>query len=153
MLVPKPLYDSTTEAELLAAAGLAPLSSECVVSARTESGITALMAIDKAQLADLKAKYGEELSFTTPLLTAPNVTEPTVWLVECGDLIYIKVYSLALQLAEVVRIASEEELELLLHRLTSAEDLSRHTLRVTQRTQNKQRRKIYRNYFKQVVCE
>ena len=115
--------------------------------------MTQLMASDKAKLADLKAKYGEELCFTTPLLTAPNVTEPTVWVVECGDLIYIKVYSLALQLAEVVRIASEEELELLLHRLTSAADLSHHTLRLVQRTQHKQRRKIYRKYFKQVVCE
>ena len=153
MLVPKPLYDPTAEAELLAAAGLAPLSSECVVSARTESGITALMAIDKTRLADLKAQYGEELSFTTPLLTAPNVTEPTVWVVDCGDLIYIKVYSLALQLAEVVRIASVEELELLLHRLTSAADLSHHTLRLVQRTPNKHRRKIYRNYFKLLVCE
>lgn len=153
LLVPKALYNADNERALLAAAGLTPLASECVVSTRTESGITALMAIDSEELKRLKEEHGDNLNFTTPLLEAPNVTEPTVWIVECGYLIYIKVYGLALTMAEVVRLQTDEELDMLLHRLTTQGNLSGYTLRLKQRNKNKQRLHIYRNHFKQIVCE
>lgn len=152
-LVPAELFDADSATALLAAAGIAVAAGEQPVWSTTEGEIVALMVIDRESLRTLRARFGERLHFTTPLLAAPasQTDGPTVEMLHTHDILYIKVYDAALQLAEAVPVATESELLYLCERLHAEFPTERYTLRLAG-TMDKRWRSLLRARFKQVVC-
>jgi len=122
-----------------------------VCEAAKRPDVVALVAVPSKLYNELRERYGE-FRPTTPLLTTPTVMEPTIALCDTGSLIYIKVYDKQLCLAEVVAVPDMETLSYLLQRLEGQFELSRFVVQLEARTADKQRMKLYRSYFKKVLC-
>ena len=109
VLVPRECFDPAAAEHCLRIAGLPCLSFETAVTSDPEAQIVAVMAVDAQCLGVLRERFGERLTFTSPLCREHNCQEPTVWLFRAGDLIYIKVYKPELRMAEVLEISSEAD--------------------------------------------
>lgn len=106
MLVPRE-YFRPEEAESLLQWGGMPLApEECVAYSDPAAEIIAVMAIDSATYRRLPSG----VKFTSPLLHQPALDHSVVWMAIYGDLLYVKVYTDRLALAEVVHIETEADL-------------------------------------------
>lgn len=153
LLVPELMYTADGAAESFAAAGMPLTPDDQVLPIHTNRGIMALIALERTQLNQLTERYGEQMRYTTPLLRAVGNIEPTIWIFDAEELIYIKVYDPKLQMAEVICISDEADRELLMERLQCACDPKRYTLRLELSKADKGRIKWYKSYFKKTVCE
>ncbi|MDO4758173.1 MAG: hypothetical protein Q4A18_02790 [Rikenellaceae bacterium] len=153
LLVPELMYTTEGTASSFAAAGMPLTGDDQVLAIHTNRGIMALIALERDEMKRLTEHFGEKMRYTTPLLRAVGNIEPTIWIFDAEDLIYIKVYDPKLQMAEVIRVADEADRELLMERLVDACDPKRYTLRLELEKSDKRRTKFYKSYFKKTVCE
>lgn len=153
LLVPEQFYAAEGAKSAFAASGMPIEADDQVLPIRTDKGMMALVALTSAEQEALSAAFGDEVRYTTPLLHPVGNIEPTVWICDTEDLIYIKVYDPKLQAAEVVAIENESDREYLLSRLIEACDPKRYTVRLNLRSKNKQLLRHYKNLFKRLQCE
>lgn len=153
LLVPEQFYAAEGVRAAFAASGMAIDNEMQIIPIRTDKGMMALVALTTDEHEALKRTYGEEVRYTTPLLSLVGNIEPTIWICDTGDLIYIKVYDPKLQMAEVVPIEDEADRDYLLARLTQSCDPNRYTVRLNLRTNDKSILRQYKNYFKRLQCE
>lgn len=153
LLVPEQFYAAEGAKSAFAASGMPIEADDQVLPIRTDKGMMALVALTTAEQEALSAAFGDEVRYTTPLLHPVGNIEPTVWICDTEDLIYIKVYDPKLQAAEVVAIENEADREYLLSRLIEACDPKRYTVRLNLRSKNKQLLRHYKNLFKRLQCE
>lgn len=153
LLVPEQFYAAEGAKSAFAASGMPIEADDQVLPIRTDKGMMALVALTSAEQESLSAAFGDEVRYTTPLLHPVGNIEPTVWICDTEDLIYIKVYDPKLQAAEVVAIENEADREYLLSRLIEACDPKRYTVRLNLRSKNKQLLRHYKNLFKRLQCE
>lgn len=153
LLVPEQFYAAEGIRAAFAASGMALDQEMQIIPIRTDKGMMALVALTTDEHEALKRAYGEEVRYTTPLLSPVGNIEPTIWLCDTGDLIYIKVYDPKLQMAEVVPIEDAADRDYLLVRLTQSCDPNRYTTRLNLRTNDKSILRQYKNYFKRLQCE
>ncbi len=153
LLVPEQFYAAEGAKSAFAASGMPIEADDQVLPIRTDKGMMALVALTSAEQEALSAAFGDEVRYTTPLLHPVGNIEPTVWICDTEDLIYIKVYDPKLQAAEVVAIENEADREYLLSRLIEACDPKRYTVRLNLRSKNKQLLRHYKNLFKRLQCE
>lgn len=153
LFVPEQFYAAEGAKSAFAASGMPIEADDQVLPIRTDKGMMALVALTSAEQEALSAAFGEEVRYTTPLLHPVGNIEPTVWICDTEDLIYIKVYDPKLQAAEVVAIDNEADREYLLSRLIEACDPKRYTVRLNLRSKNKQLLRHYKNLFKRLQCE
>lgn len=153
LLVPEQFYAAEGIRAAFAASGMAIDSEMQIIPIRTDKGMMALVALTADEYEALKRTYGEEVRYTTPLLSPVGNIEPTIWICDTGDLIYIKVYDPKLQMAEVVPIEDAADRDYLLARLTQSCDPNRYTIRLNLRTNDKSVVRQYKNYFKRLQCE
>lgn len=153
LLVPEQCYAAEGAKSAFAASGMPIEADDQVLPIRTDKGMMALVALTSAEQEALSAAFGEEVRYTTPLLHPVGNIEPTIWICDTEDLIYIKVYDPKLQAAEVVAIENEADREYLLSRLIEACDPKRYTVRLNLRSKNKQLLRHYKNLFKRLQCE
>ena len=153
LLVPEPFYAAEGAKSAFAASGMPIEADDQVLPIRTDKGMMALVALTSAEQEALSAAFGDEVRYTTPLLHPVGNIEPTVWICDTEDLIYIKVYDPKLQAAEVVAIENEADREYLLSCLIEACDPKRYTVRLNLRSKNKQLLRHYKNLFKRLQCE
>lgn len=152
MLVPREAFAGELAASYLAAEGLAPLEGECAVWSDTQQQTVAVMAIDREVLDALHAKYGERLSFTSPLLHQPKFSGNAVWMMRCGSLLYVKVYRTILQLAEVIRAENDADVLYFVERLAGIFPPADYELHV-EGEGGAALRKLLKGYYKRIVCE
>ena len=153
LLVPEQFYAAEGVRAAFAASGMTLDSEMEIIPIRTDKGMMALVALTTDEHEALKRAYGEEVRYTTPLLSPVGNIEPTIWLCDTGDLIYIKVYDPKLQMAEVVPVEDAADRDYLLARLTQSCDPNRYTVRLNLRTNDKCILRQYKNYFKRLQCE
>lgn len=153
LLVPEQCYAAEGAKSAFAASGMPIEADDQVLPIRTDKGMMALVALTSAEQEALSAAFGDEVRYTTPLLHPVGNIEPTVWICDTEDLIYIKVYDPKLQAAEVVAIENEADREYLLSRLIEACDPKRYTVRLNLRSKNKQLLRHYKKLFKRLQCE
>ena len=153
LLVPEQFYAAEGAKSAFAASGMPIEADDQVLPIRTDKGMMALVALTSAEQEALSAAFGDEVRYTTPLLHPVGNIEPTIWICDTEDLIYIKVYDPKLQAAEVVAIENEADREYLLSRLIEACDPKRYTVRLNLRSKNKQLLRHYKNLFKRLQCE
>lgn len=153
LLVPEQFYAAEGAKSAFAASGMPIEADDQVLPIRTDKGMMALVALTSAEQEALSAAFGDEVRYTTPLLHPVGNIEPTVWICDTEDLIYIKVYDPKLQAAEVVAIENEADREYLLSRLIEACDPKRYTVRLNLRSKNKQLLRHYKKLFKRLQCE
>ena len=153
LLVPEQFYAAEGVRAAFAASGMTLDSEMEIIPIRTDKGMMALVALTTDEHEALKRAYGEEVRYTTPLLSPVGNIEPTIWLCDTGDLIYIKVYDPKLQMAEVVPVEDAADRDYLLARLTQSCDPNRYTVRLNLRTNDKSILRQYKNYFKRLQCE
>ena len=153
LLVPEQFYAAEGAKSAFAASGMPIEADDQVLPIRTDKGMMALVALTSAEQEALSAAFGDEVRYTTPLLHPVGNIEPTVWICDTKDLIYIKVYDPKLQAAEVVAIENEADREYLLSRLIEACDPKRYTVRLNLRSKNKQLLRHYKKLFKRLQCE
>lgn len=153
LLVPEQFYAAEGAKSAFAASGMPIEADDQVLPIRTDKGMMALIALTSAEQEALSAAFGDEVRYTTPLLHPVGNIEPTVWICDTEELIYIKVYDPKLQAAEVVAIENEADREYLLSRLIEACDPKRYTVRLNLRSKNKQLLRHYKNLFKRLQCE
>lgn len=146
LLVPKGCFDPQQAAAYLVAQGFVLREDQQVVWSAVEEPIVAVMAVTKEAL----APYAASVRHTSPLLHTPTVLQPTLWICDAGQLIYIKVYDPTLQLAEVVAVQSEADRAYLLERLFERIDPERFVLQLDDRAGMV---KYYKKQFKKVLCE
>ena len=127
-LVPRECFDAAAAEQYLRVAGVPCRSDESVVTSDTSARIVAVMAVSSGCLAALRERFGDRLTFTSPLCGSQNYSEPAVWLYRTGDLIYIKVYRTVLRMAEAVEISSDADVLQLLHDLEEVFDVRRCTV-------------------------
>ena len=108
--------------------------------------------IDRAVLDALHAKYGEQLSFTSPLLHQPKFSGNAVWMMRCGSLLYVKVYRTILQLAEVIRAENDADVLYFVERLAGIFPPADYELHV-EGEGGAALRKLLKGYYKRIVCE
>ena len=126
MLVPREAFAGELAASYLAAEGLAPLEGECAVWSDTQQQTVAVMAIDRAVLDALHAKY--------------------------GSLLYVKVYRTILQLAEVIRAENDADVLYFVERLAGIFPPADYELHV-EGEGGAALRKLLKGYYKRIVCE
>ena len=153
LLVPEQFYAAEGVRAAFAASGMTLDSEMEIIPIRIDKGMRALVALTTDEHEALKRAYGEEVRYTTPLLSPVGNIEPTIWLCDTGDLIYIKVYDPKLQMAEVVPVEDAADRDYLLARLTQSCDPNRYTVRLNLRTNDKSILRQYKNYFKRLQCE
>ena len=153
LLVPEQFYAAEGVRAAFAASGMTLDSEMEIIPIRTDKGMMALVALTTDEHEALKRAYGEEVRYTTPLLSPVGNIEPTIWLCDTGDLIYIKVYDPKLQMAEVVPVEDAADRDYLLARLTQSCDPNRYTVRLNLRTNDKSILRQYKNYFKRLQSE
>ena len=153
LLVPEQFYAAEGVRAAFAASGMTLDSEMEIIPIRTDKGMMALVALTTDEHEALKRAYGDEVRYTTPLLSPVGNIEPTIWICDTGDLIYIKVYDPKLQMAEVVPIEDAADRDYLLARLTQSCDPNRYTVRLNLRTNDKSILRQYKNYFKRLQCE
>ena len=153
LLVPEQFYAAEGVRAAFAASGMTLDSEMEIIPIRTDKGMMALVALTTDEHEALKRAYGEEVRYTTPLLSPVGNIGPTIWLCDTGDLIYIKVYDPKLQMAEVVPVEDAADRDYLLARLTQSCDPNRYTVRLNLRTNDKSILRQYKNYFKRLQCE
>ncbi len=153
LLVPEQFYAAEGIRAAFAASGMALDQEMQIIPIRTDKGMMALVALTTDEHETLKRAYDEEVRYTTPLLSPVGNIEPTIWLCDTGDLIYIKVYDPKLQMAEVVPVEDAADRDYLLARLTQSCDPNRYTVRLNLRTNDKSILRQYKNYFKRLQCE
>lgn len=153
LLVPEQFYAAEGVRAAFAASGMAIDNEMQIIPIRTDKGMMALVALTADEHEALKRAYGDEVRYTTPLLSPVGNIEPTIWICDTGDLIYIKVYDPKLQMAEVVPIEDAADRDYLLARLTQSCDPNRYTVRLNLRTNDKSILRQYKNYFKRLQCE
>jgi hypothetical protein len=120
LLVPEQFYAAEGVRAAFAASGMAIDNEMQIIPIRTDKGMMALVALTADMHEALKRAYGDEVRYTTPLLSPVGNIEPTIWICDTGDLIYIKVYNPKLQMAEVVPIEDAADRDYLLARLTQS---------------------------------
>lgn len=153
LLVPEQFYAAEGVHAAFRAAGMPLEGMNHILPIRTDKGMMALVAMTDEEKAALDQAFGDEVRYTTPLLHPVGNIEPTIWLCDTGDLIYIKVYDPKLQMAEVVAIENEADRDYLLSRLVESCDPKRYTVRLNLRTTLKAIKRQYQTYFKQLQCE
>ncbi len=153
LLVPEQFYAAEGAKSAFAASGMPIEADEQVLPIRTDKGMMALVAITTAEQEALSAAFGDEVRYTTPLLHPVGNIEPTVWICDTEDLIYIKVYDPKLQAAEVISVQSSADRDYLLTMLAESCDTSRYTVRLNLRSENKQLLRHYKKLFKRLQCE
>lgn len=153
LLVPEQFYAAEGVRAAFAASGMAIDNEMQIIPIRTDKGMMALVALTTDEHEALKHAYGEEVRYTTPLLSPVGNIEPTICICDTGDLIYIKVYDPKLQMAEVVPVEDAADRDYLLARLTQSCDPNRYTVRLNLRTNDKSILRQYKNYFKRLQCE
>ena len=153
LLVPEQFYAAEGVSAAFAASGMAIDNEMQIIPIRTDKGMMALVALTADEHEALKRAYGDEVRYTTPLLSPVGNIEPTIWICDTGDLIYIKVYDPKLQMAEVVPVEDAADRDYLLARLTQSCDPNRYTVRLNLRTNDKSILRQYKNYFKRLQCE
>ena len=153
-LVPKTLFSAEYAAELMAAQGMALRVDERIVLAvdSQRSEHIAVMACNEevATLVEKHASRGARI--TSPMLHTPTFLGPTVYICDTGYFIYIKVYEPAFTLAEAI-VATDTDLECILQRLAERCKLATYTLQLDLRHSRSERTKLYKHYFKKIVCE
>lgn len=153
LLVPEQFYATEGVHTAFAAAGMPIEQEDVILPIRTDKGMMALVAVSAAEKEQLDALMAEGGRYTTPLLHPVGNIEPTIWICDTEDLIYIKVYDPKLQMAEVVSIEDEADRDYLLARLTESCDEQRYTVRLQLRSNEKRILRQYKNYFKRLQCE
>ena len=153
LLVPEQFYAAEGVRAAFAASGMTLDSEMEIIPIRTDKGMMALVALTTDEHEALKRTYGVEVRYTTPLLSPVGNIEPTIWICDTGNLIYIKVYDPKLQMAEVVPVEDAADRDYLLARLTQSCDPNRYTVRLNLRTNDKSILRQYKNYFKRLQCE
>lgn len=153
LLVPEQFYAAEGVRAAFAASGMAIDNEMQIIPIRTDKDMMALVALTADEHEALKRAYSDEVRYTTPLLSPVGNIEPTIWICDTGDLIYIKVYDPKLQMAEVVPIEDAADRDYLLARLTQSCDPNRYTVRLNLRTNDKSILRQYKNYFKRLQCE
>lgn len=153
LLVPEQFYAAEGCKAAFMAAGMAIEVQDEILPIRTDKGMMALVALTHDELERLTQAFGEEVRYTTPLLHPVGNIEPTIWICDTEDLIYIKVYDPKLQTAEVIPVESDADRDFLLTRLIEACGESRYTVRLNLRSDNKRLLKAYKNTFKRLQCE
>ncbi len=157
LLVPAELLASISNvekemSELLAMAGLAMKSGECVIRGQESNGVVAIMALPQTALDQLLGQCKCKIRYTTPLseITAEGTTLRIHYV---SSLLYIKVYrENRLQFAEVIPIAGEEDLLYLFERLET-EFALKDFRAIISGEETKKLRKLLGKRFKEVVCE
>ena len=153
MLVPRALYAKDAAAELMAANGMAPRVDETIVTNTTANQqLVALMAIPWEALDLLSDKLGNDIRFTTPLLTPLCATEPTMWIEHTAALLYIKVYDAKMQLAEVVPAETATDVEYFFETLNQLFPTKGYTLYI-HGSNAKDLKRLLSKRFKKTICE
>lgn len=157
LLVPTDLLQTSTAAELLAAAGMACKQGEQAVRSMPRTfgpgkEVVAVMALDEKLLQQIRERLGYRADFTTPLLEGPTVATQTLWLYRAPGTLYIKVFGRTLRLAEVIPAAAEADILYFVDRLGKVLPLNRMRLHAAG-PGAKALRKLIGKRFKRVVCE
>jgi len=156
LLVPAELFEAGAAAELLAAAGMAcAKGQQAVWSAPTmiapETEAVAVMALDAAAQRKITECLGERAFYTTPLLKRSAASD-TVFLHRAGGVLYTKVFTRILCMAEAIPAATEADILYFADRLEQAFPLK--TMRLQLSGSNSGRmRKLLGGRFKKAVCE
>lgn len=153
MLVPREAFDPATVRTMLALNGTPAAEDDTVVWSDTHAPLIAVMALSAEAYTAVDAALGARARYTTPLLTTPALASMTVWMALHGGLLYIKVYSERLEMAEVVAMADTADAEYLAERLAAEFDLAQLTLQLAG-GETGSLRKVFRKRFKKtVLCE
>ena len=150
LLVPRELFDPAAVEALFAAHGLPLPAGMRVVQASGDGPTLAVMAAPEEAMQELERRCGAKVRYTTPLLHPVAATEPTVWICDTGELLYIRIYRTGLQLAETVAVGTEAGRGYLLERLAERIDPKEFVLQLEDRAGNA---RYYRNFFKKMLCE
>lgn len=151
LLVPQEEFSTETAEAYLRIAGKGCTRNETPVWSDSKRPVVALMAADAESVITLRAKAGDRLRFTSPLLAEHEYPEATVWFYADGPLLFIKVYDSGLQFAESAAYEDTAGLCYLLERLHAAFGLSRFTAVITG-GKSSDLRKAAKPYFKRTVC-
>ncbi len=156
MLVPTSLLDENSTTDHLLAGGInVDDTKEEVVVVRRDAIISALIVIPSTLLKDITSTYGDNVSFTTPLLTPAHGDkhEVLVHLSKDQTLLCISLFNGGdLIFAELFEIMSTTDILYWLTRLGSSYDLNTYTIFVD--GANAETPKLLKNYYKNIViCE
>lgn len=148
--VPAEVFNKEEAHSYLQASGITVASDECVVYSNTSESVVAVMAINAECHKLLSSKYGDSLSYTTPLLNSPTLEQGTVLHLSQGVL-YIRVANEGLRLAEVVEVATDGDILYYLeniHRVFNIYNMYARAEGETQRLMT-----ICKKLFTKIVCE
>lgn len=150
LLVPCELFDPAAAEALFAAHGLPLPAGMRVVRTSGDDPAIAVMAVPEEAVREIERRCGAKVRYTTPLLHPVAAAEPTVWICDTGELLYLRIYRTGLQLAETVAVGTEAGRSYLLERLAERIDPKEYVLQLEDRAGNA---RCYRNLFKRMLCE
>lgn len=150
VLMPREYFDRAAAENALAIAGLSCEASETAVYSDPQSQQIAIMALDKTKHHRLVECFGDRLSYTSPLLFEPKISDTGVWLQHCEGILYIKLYNKVLRVAEAVRAQGTTDILYYINKLNESFPLREYPLYLSG---NKVLAQQLRTFFREVKCE
>ena len=152
VLVPEAFDRSELRKQILAANGTPAAPTEEIVACEAKNGCVALVAVDRAVLDAISAKF-PRARFSSPLEHLPKKRDKCLWIACRETIAFVKVYNNGqLLLAEAIPAASEAEIEYFFKRLGTRFPLAEYELLVAG-DNPKALRKWIGKPFLRVVCE
>lgn len=149
-LVPMEILQTTDAVSCLAAVGLMPLPSECVVCSPAVDGMVAVMAVDGECHKMLCRELGSAVRYMSPLLSLHNADKEVVLsLVE--NVLYVRLYNDGLRFAEAMLLAEDADVIFMLQSLHNVYNIYNMRARIVDG--ESRLRALCKRLFRDVVCE
>lgn len=148
-VVPVEYFDSHNAEGMLRATGVIVDGDEVVVHSQHDT-MVAIMAMSRACYDMLTKEYGEQITFTTPLLTSPMPEHGSV--IHLGtNAIYVRVANDGLRLIEAMEVASDADILYMFESINKVYNIYNMYARAEGDTQRLM--KLCKRSFKNIVCE
>lgn len=108
-LVPSQMFDKSRATEYLAFVGIAPDNDEVVVCSDEVDGKVAVMAMSKDCYAQLSLAFGNNITFTSPLIQG-HAPKQGALIDLVGDVLYVRVFNAQMLFGEAVEVIGDADL-------------------------------------------
>lgn len=147
--VPRVLLNDASLEEHLSVAGIAIAQNEIAVC-NSEQEVAVVMAMNKECHAMLMVKYGDKVSFTSPLLTTPLPEQGTA-LHLSDKTLYVRVVNNGLRLIEAIEVDGDADIIYALEKINSVHNIYNMYARAEGDT--KRLIRLCKQQFSNLVCE
>lgn len=149
-LVPEVMFDPERIVEYLAFVGIAPTHDEVAVYSPAVDDKVAVMAMAKSCYEKLVAEFGENITFSSPLIQGHAPKQGAlVDLVE--DVLYVRIFNGGMLFGEAVRVENDADILFMFEQINKVYNI--YNMHVRARGDKERLAKLTKHLFTNIECE